>query len=151
MSLLNFLGYAGTSHCNVFAKSLSHQTPVRLTSCRVIVFETQKQLWPDALPVVTNDFYRIQTQGLWVTSPVFQLLSHSGSLNKKKTILSYTVLPIRGWWLSTSENSMFYLFRAVFRKILLAFFIFNNDVSLSALEVLNVHLQCHNQQANEDL
>ena len=44
--------------------SSSHQTPGRLItsqlprSCRVIVFEAQKQLWPDALPGVTNDFHR---------------------------------------------------------------------------------------------
>ena len=57
--------------------TLSHQTLVRLIACqlplssRVIVFEAQEKLWPDALPVVTNDFYGIRTRDLWVTSPVF--------------------------------------------------------------------------------
>ena len=53
------------------------KTPVRLIACqlalssRVIVFEAHEQLWPDALPVVTNDFYEIRTQDPLVTSPVF--------------------------------------------------------------------------------
>ena len=33
-------------------------------------YEAQEQLWPDAFPGITNNFYQIWTQGLRVLSPV---------------------------------------------------------------------------------
>ena len=47
----------------LFLVTFSHQTLVRLLDCQLILFsrdivvEAQEQLWLDALPVVTNDFY----------------------------------------------------------------------------------------------
>ena len=78
---------------------ISCQLPL---SCRVIVFEAQNQLWPDALPVVTNDFYWTHTQDLWVTSPVFYPLSHGRSLiplvaflKKKQPRLSFVLYMLK--------------------------------------------------------
>ena len=45
-------------------------------TCHEMSLQAQKQLWSDALPVATTDFYWIKTQDLWVTSPVLQPDGH---------------------------------------------------------------------------